>query len=67
MTNADKIRGMTDEQLAEFLDRLIESPCRFCRYGDGNSCDGSCDEATIDWLKQEATNDKSRMAGADVR
>jgi hypothetical protein len=54
MTNADKIRGMNDEQLADFLDRLIESPCHFCRYSDGNSCDGSCDDATIDWLKQEA-------------
>ncbi len=54
MTKADWIRSMSDEDLAEFLDIMIESPCLFCKwYGDGNSCDGSCDGALREWLKQE--------------
>ena len=73
MTNADRIRAMSDEELAEFL---ILSPemefdvCRFCEYGntsgdDRGVCltkDGICRaeancEAFKKWLQQPAKED----------
>lgn len=48
MTNADHIRSMTDEELAEFLRWDICSKVR----GDNRMCNGWCDECVIDWLKQ---------------
>ena len=45
MTNADKIRGMTDEELAEFLS------CNCSGDGYGNEM-----ESWFDWLKQEVTD-----------
>ena len=47
MTNADRIRAMTDEELAEFL------------WGDGcpgskRECDGDCVKCFLEWLKQPA-------------
>ena len=62
MTNGDWIRSMTDEQLAEFLDRLIDSPCIYCRNGDGISCDMpdngyDCLRERLAWLKQEHKGD----------
>lgn len=53
MTNADRIRTMTDEELAscitdDLCDRVCHSPL---------SCDGNCEIQVLDWLKQEADND----------
>ena len=50
-TNADRIRSMTDEEIAKvFTDDLCEllcnSPC---------TCDGQCESQMLTWLKQEAT------------
>ena len=45
-TNADRIRAMTDEELAEFLDDVREE-CGATHYPLGKS-------SWIDWLKQEA-------------
>ena len=59
-TNAQKIRGMSDEELAEFLcnfrtcDAADEHPCigckaeQYCRVGH---------TGTIDWLQQPAEED----------
>ena len=44
-TNADKIRDMTDEELANELENLAPSSERFFRFGG---------ETWLDWLKQEA-------------
>ena len=58
MTNADRIRSMTDEELAEFLSDITY----FCRGRQDNyrcnECSlqkcGACNEICIgDWLKQE--------------
>ena len=46
-TNADRIRGMGDEELAEF----IQSP--FCDRIAGR-CGGACHDCTLDWLRQPA-------------
>lgn len=52
-TNADRIRAMTDEELAVWLDDMIcdcdcnPVPCReFCKVED-------CHEAWLRWLKKE--------------
>jgi hypothetical protein len=54
MTNADKLRAMTDEEMAnEFSGQC---PAVFGGYRmSGEDCAGfeSCQECWIDWLKQE--------------
>ena len=55
-TNADKIRGMTDEELAELVSMKV---CRILRPSGEESCPkgfyfGKCDECVVAWLKQEA-------------
>ena len=50
-TNADRIRAMTDEELAEWLDRLIthcnDGPCFNCFMRE------ACLTSVLDWLKKE--------------
>ena len=50
-TNADKIRQMSDEEMAEWLDRLIEH----CNEGPCFNCfmQEACRTSMLDWLKQE--------------
>ena len=50
-SNADRIRSMTDEELAntitdDLCDRVCHSPL---------SCDGNCETQVLAWLKQEYT------------
>ena len=56
ITNADRIRAMTDEELAESLGILVD--CRECSHRNADdSCniiDGSCQTQWLEWLKQEA-------------
>ena len=56
MTNADRIRRMTDEELAEFFG--TES---ICDNIDSSKCknDKDCKECQLEWLKQEAVQDDS--------
>ncbi len=59
ITNADSIRSMTDEELAEWLERI-----RLCCTTDlcGRSCplveicysNAEAPKETLDWLRQEA-------------
>jgi hypothetical protein len=65
-TNADRIRSMTDEELARELTRNPTIPCRVCEYHDKklNTCGAwaenfTCvveyaDALTLDYLKQPA-------------
>ena len=62
MTNADRIRAMTDEELADFINDaeygLIEHPgmCDVCKeYRLTNL--NVCKNCWLDWLKQEANNE----------
>ena len=53
LTNAQKIRAMNDEELAEFLDENAE----YCHVGlckDGETCRICC----LKWLQQPAEEDK---------
>lgn len=56
MTNADKVRQMTDEELWYWLDDL-GNVC-MCGYysGDRARCDNykSCRDCWLDWLAEEA-------------
>ena len=55
MTNADRIRSMSDEELAEFIDRCemndIDYAKTFCDLCNGQY---ECDQCRLDWLKQPA-------------
>ena len=51
MKNIEKIRNMTAEELAEFLEN---SRC-YCAYNDTDRCDNrSCEQGIAEWLEQEA-------------
>lgn len=51
MTNADRIRSMTDEELAEFLETVNSCSCSFAM---GKSpCDADGCPCWIEWLKEE--------------
>lgn len=49
MTNADRIRAMTDEEL---LDLIMEGP--ICPAG--NCPDTNCEECRLIWLKKEVSD-----------
>ena len=61
MTNADRIRAMSDEELAKFLECF--GLCHHCtehhRLGDvrfyqDEKCDEQCEQHCLEWLKQPA-------------
>ena len=55
-TNADRIRAMSDEELAEFM--ALNTDCYYCRAKDNDRCASlattPCGDIWLDWLKQEA-------------
>ena len=59
-TNADKIRGMTDEELAEFLTPVKCVDCHLLDcgvdedYSFNMNPNRTCKDRVLDWLKQEA-------------
>lgn len=61
MTNADRIRAMSDEELAIFLEYF--GCCHYCseherlsdnRWFSDERCDEKCAEHCLEWLKQPA-------------
>lgn len=53
ITNADRIRAMTDEELASFLYHSWNN-ASWCNGGCDGEC--SCEPCWLDWLKQEVDN-----------
>ena len=55
ITNADRIRAMSDEELADFIDRCemndIDYAKTFCDLCNGQY---ECNQCRLDWLKQPA-------------
>ncbi len=54
-TNADRIRAMSDDELAMFCNSGFH--CLICSEGDKGEkgvCDVKCDEHCLEWLKQPA-------------
>lgn len=58
MTNGEKIRNMTDEELAEFLDRIL-SDCDYCPMWAicHETAFSNCRKICAQWLKSEVKND----------
>lgn len=54
MTNADRIRAMTDEELAELIDRETDS-C--APTGDCEKMSRDCKACWLEWLQQTAEGD----------
>lgn len=59
-TNADRIRSMTDEELAEFLlkvNKAYAEPCMTgqsdCVWEDYPTRDKGCKDCFLEWLKSE--------------
>lgn len=50
-TNADRIRAMTDEELAEWLSDMHDTVT--CPNNGAIDCNPSCKRCWLDWLKQE--------------
>lgn len=56
MTNGDRIRQMTDRQLAK--SGLIDIRCDECPFRDKKGCcGGDCIKAIEKWLKKEVKDD----------
>lgn len=55
-TNADRIRAMTDEELAAWISEVTDDGCGMCAPGHYD-CNGkdSCAPCWLEWLKQEAS------------
>lgn len=51
VTNADRLRAMMDEELAEWLSDMHESVT--CPNNGAIDCKPSCKRCWLDWLKQE--------------
>ena len=63
MTNADRIRAMSDEELAEFLTHINPTNCQDCAFSNGWRCQPDrddysdfekCKEGRKRWLQQPA-------------
>ena len=61
MTNADRIRSMSDEELAEFLTHINPTNCQDCAFSHGWRCQPDrddysdfekCEEGRKRWLQQ---------------
>lgn len=52
MTNADRIRNMTDEELAKFL--AFNTHCEECCWQNHCLPNGSCKQKHLEWLQSEA-------------
>ena len=55
MTNADRIRSMTDEELAEFLES--HTNCFGNDLTCKKFCGRGCTEAWLMWLRQEVNDE----------
>lgn len=57
VTNADRIRAMSDEELAvEIVRRNYNPPCAMCvpKMRTLDHCDGRCTSGVTKWLQQPA-------------
>lgn len=57
MTNADRIRAMTDEDLSRFIDSLFEG-VHGCPGDHWDKCtypDRTCRDCWLDWLREVDT------------
>ena len=71
LTNADRIRAMSDEELAKFLAHINPTNCQDCAFSHGWRCQPDrddysdfekCKEGRKRWLKQPAEEDDNETA-----
>lgn len=55
-TNADRIRAMTGEELAKFLESVTIASC----VEPSRNCRASCTDCILDWLQQPAEVDNGQ-------
>lgn len=53
-TNADRIRSMSDEELAEFLHNFNDCDCCLIEICNEGTCGIGCTEGILKWMKSEA-------------
>lgn len=58
MTNGDRIRQMTDEDLADWLTDGHDI-CDMCQFGTCRP-DYECEKGVLEWLKQEVKENGKR-------
>lgn len=64
MTNGDKIRTMSDEELAD----VMQGQCTCCAYRLNRCADKECKDGVYEWLKQEENdNEQDSKAGCHLR
>ena len=56
ITNADRIRAITDEELAKFLDN-VSIRCPRPSITEDCSMPGGCEKCVLSWLQQPAKGD----------
>ena len=58
-TNGDRIRAMTDEELANFLFPLGSCPiiADGLPFNESADCADDCEKCWLDWLKKEVESD----------
>lgn len=57
-TNGDRIRKMTDEELAVMLDiHEINEVCNYCAYYHNYACHNGCYAGILEWMQKEADKD----------
>lgn len=60
MTNAERIRNMSNEELVRFLDRFENDACEFCaEIGCNHTRMGNCIRGYENWLKQRHKEGKN--------
>ena len=53
ITNADRIRAMSDEKLAKMMTfGAGEFDCYECRRTEDEPCDMNCEERCLEWLRK---------------
>ena len=54
MTNGDRIRQMSNEEMTKWLDELfgVDIPCKICAY-DNKTCEYECKEGIKAYLESE--------------
>jgi len=53
-TNADRIRAMSDEELANFIPDWRHTKACKCNEHEFIGCDNQCEKCVLEWLKQPA-------------
>lgn len=67
-TNADRIRSMSDEELAKFL--AFNAYCEECYVAKDDCCclpDGSCKQKHLEWLQSPVDDEVSDLENFEVR